>query len=373
MNSTLRRNCFLLCLLMLFLLSSCVKKEEETQTLLDPVTRKTGTVTVTRGDYTFVDVYDAFVVPEIEIITSPMAGVIARIPYVSGDYVEKGALILRFDTAREEAEKAAILADREYESSLYEIDDRTYTLKKQYIETQISLSYQQGAGWQSIELLRCDLAELELDREKAVSDREKRTSEQEKRLAELDNVIALSSLYAPVSGRIYYAGTMSDGKKTVKEGESAAPDDELAFIMDENRLHIEMEERMPQSLQELPYYALIGGERCDVTYVPRTAAEAASDRLLKRLPKTVFRLKNAPENLKSGMYAPIVFETAVYEDVLLVPAAAVIRDPDLSRDFVYVMDESGGHTRRDVQIVTDSVKAVILSGLSEGEVLYVDE
>ena len=134
-----------------------------------------------------------------------------------------------------------------------------------------------------------------------------------------------------------------------------------------------MEERMLQTLQQYPYYALVRGQAVQVEYVPRTASEAASDRLLKRLPKTVFKLKGSTAGLESGMYTPIIFETAVFSDALLVPAAAVIRDPDLGRDFVYVLDESGERTRRDVEILSDGVKAVILSGLSEGEVLYVYE
>ncbi len=366
----------LILLLTALLLSSCnVQKSMEEKILLDPVTQPHGTVTVMRGDYTPVVVKDAFVVPKIVSISLDKAGTVEEIPFVSGEKVRKGDVILRLDCSAAEREIDEILKEQEYQHILDDYDDRLYELQKQIYDRQKQQYYRQGAGWQATELVNLDLQELELSREETLFEREKREKDWENRLTELQKTVDESVLYAPASGYIYYSGTAdNDGQAVVvREGENVPAYAELAYITDSSELHIETEERINLSLLQLPYYALVSGEAIPITHIPQSSDEIAHDNLLKRIPKSVFSINKKTSGLEAGMYAPIVFEQKQYEDVLLVPANAVIRDIDLRQDFVYVVRADGTHARRDVEIESDGVMAVILSGLSEGEVLYVSE
>ena len=191
---------------------------------------------------------------------------------------------------------------------------------------------------------------------------------------ELEDTIEKSVLTAPVSGRVYYPGTADDGLGSVaREGENVTLHTPVCFILDESSLHIEMEEKLSSELAGRNCYALAGGEKISVEYEPPSVEEAAKERLMSRLPKTVFRLKEGSEGLKAGQYTPIVFEMEAYQDVLLVPASAVLRDPDLREDYVFVLNADGSYERRNVEAESDGVKAVIRSGLSGGEELYVPE
>ena len=371
-----RKLCLPLILLMALLLSSCaVTKSTEEKTLLDPVTQEHGTITVTRGDHTPAGVKDAFVVPKIVSISLDKAGTVEEIPFVSGEEVKQGDIILRLCCSEEKREIAEITAEQEYQHAIDDYEDRLYELQKQIYDREKQQYYRQGAGWQASELVNLDMQELELSREETLYQRKKREEDWENRLAKLQETVDGSTVYATASGRIYYAGTAgNDGQSAVvSEGENVPAYAELAWIADESELHIETEERISLSLLQLPFYALVSGESIPVSHVPQNSAEIAHDNLLKRIPKSVFLIDGKASGLEAGMYAPIVFEQKQYRDALLVPSNAVIRDTDLRQDFVYVVQPDGTRARRNVEIESDGVTAVILSGLSEGEVLYVSE
>ena len=363
-----------LLLLALLMLPACGKKTSEAPELLEPVSKQHDTVTVTRGDYTTISVRDAFVVPEVLRLEAEIPGTVLEIPFVSGDYVEEGALVLKLDAQEEEEKIAEIREVMAVQETLNSYEDRIYEIDKATLEKEKVLYYQQGAGWQSQELKNLELQELELQREETLRKREQQQKDWDEELSKLQKTVDQSSLYAPRSGRIYYPGTAGDKLQAlVAEGEPVTAHTTLAFIIDETSLHIEMDGDMTQSDQKLSYYSLIENRPVPVEYVPLSAEEEAKNRLLSTLPKTVFELKETVPDLSAGMYTPIVFETAVYEDVLLVPASAVMRDPDLKKDYVLVLNAQGEKERRDVEVRSDGIQAVILQGLSEGEVLYVYE
>ena len=362
-------------LLTALLLTGCSHREQETvHTLGDPVTEQHGSILVERGDYTSVTVMDAFVVPEVVTLEPEISGTVSEVPFLSGETVRKGDVVLRLDTRDEEAELAKIRADMEYQETLDAYEDQLYVLDHTILERRKVQNYQQGGSWQNSELLSLDIQELELTREEKLKEREKRREKWQERIRELEDTIEKSVLTAPVSGRVYYPGTADDGLGSVaREGENVTLHTPVCFILDESSLHIEMEEKLSSELAGRNCYALAGGEKISVEYELPSVEEAAKERLLSRLPKTVFRLKEGSEGLKAGQYTPIVFEMEVYQDVLLVPASAVLRDPDLREDYVFVLNADGSYERRNVEAESDGVKAVIRSGLSGGEELYVPE
>ncbi len=359
----------------LIFLSSCRKEQEEVIALREPVAEKIGTVTVERGDLRDTVIRDAFLVPlELEL-SLPVSGVVDEIPFMTGDSVKKGELLLKLDTYQVEQEIAELQTgieelerDASYEQRLYELDIA-------YQDRQITAYYQQGAGWQSVKLAQLEKEEIELTHSEYLREYERKLSEKQEALREQQEIYDSSFLYAPADGVVYYVdGSYQSGTgiTTVTEGAQADKDTTLVYLADETKKHIELEEALTADLRGLPCFALYQGEEIEIEADPLSAEERTRISILERKDKVRYKIPHRSlTDIPCGAYMPVYYVKASYEDVLYVPTTAVYHDSELSEDYVYKMDEEGGHERIRVECRKCEVYMVITSGLREGDELYV--
>ncbi len=364
----------LLLMLTAVIVSGCRETTEETVLLKDPVTEKIGTVLVERGDLQDAVPRDAFLVPlELEL-SLPVSGVVDEIPLMTGDSVKKGELLLKLDTYQVEQKIAELQTgiedlerDASYEQRLYELDIA-------YQDRQIAAYYQQGAGWQSVKLAQLEKEELELTHSEYLREYERKLSEKQEAIREQQELYDGSFLYAPADGIVYYPDSSYQAgiSVTVTEGASVQKDTTLVYLADETKKHIELEESVPAELRGLPCYALYQGEELEIEADPLSPEERERIALLERKDKVRYRVLHRDlTDLPCGAYMPVYFVRAFYEDALYVPTAAVYHDQELSEDYVYRMKEDGEHERVPVEYTQCGVYRVILSGLQEGDELYV--
>lgn len=364
----------LLAILSVTVLYGCSPAAEETVPLKEPVAEKVGPIRVLRGDLRDTESRDAFLVPlELEL-SLPVSGIVDELPFMTGDHVKKGDLLLKLDTYQTEQEIAGLqreiedlTRDASYEARLYELDIA-------YQDRQIAAFYQQGAGWQQVRLAQLEKEGLTLTHEEYLREYERKLSEKQEALKEKQALFEDSFLYAPADGIIYYTdGGYQEGVGvSVTEGASVEKDTTLVYLADETKKHIELDESLTADLRNLPCYAIYQGEEIEIEADPLSTEERTRIALLERKDKVRYRImKRSLTDLPCGAYMPVYYVRASYEDVLYVPMNAVYHDSELSEDYVLRMNGDGGYERVRVDCVRCGVYMVIQSGIREGDELHV--
>ena len=348
---------------------------EEVPVLRDPVTDKIGTITVVRGNLRDLMMIDAFIAPKITEQALETGGTVGEVFFMSGETVKKGDLLLKLDTFDLEKEIEKLKDELEFMETEADFDRQLYETDLAYKDKQLQANYAQGGSWQQSKLLQLDVEEIELKYQESLREYEKKHAAAEAALADAEERYEKSFLYAGSSGIVYYVdGTYQQGISglVVKQGAKVPKDTTLLYIADESEKQIELEEEMDRSLSELPCFALIAGEEAAISLVPVSAEEQAEISALDRLLLRHFRITDRKyRDYPCGTFAPVFFVRASYEDVLYVPKDAVYRDSDLKESFVYRIGADGKNERAKVETVSCGTNAVILSGLEEGDELYV--
>jgi hypothetical protein len=78
-------------------------------------------------------------------------------------------------------------------------------------------------------------------------------------------------------------------------------------------------------------------------------------------------LDNPTPELRPGMTANLVITSETLKDVLWLPAQALFESD--GRTFAYVRTPQGGFTTHDVKLVRRSESQVVVTGLSEGQLV----
>ena len=116
-------------------------------------------------------------------------------------------------------------------------------------------------------------------------------------------------------------------------------------------------------------YALIGGVRTELEYIPYTKDElrvmsASSVPLVSR-----FKLKGDTSGFEAGDSAIVVFVSDMQSNVLVVPAGAIYTDS--TGKYVYEIVDNARIKRMVVTGISDKAYIEIVEGIEEGALVYV--
>lgn len=320
--------------------------QPEAPALLEPVDVVVQTTQVRRGNVYDMAVYEAFTKPETVRCGFLGGGRVAQVLVSRGDRVQAGDPLAVLDTQALEEEKTVLTAQLELLTAQADIAERRYQL-----ETQALTGADAAAR---AELLR-------LEYEPKAQEQAAQIAAVEARIAGLDGDAARAVLTAPCAGTVLAVG--------LTEGENAMGPNAAIYLTDDSRLQVVTEYIEDKVLlSAVRVYATIGGEEYAVTNLPYEREEYLARKMAGEDLESVFQVDD-PQGVDAGMYTLLYVVARQAEDTLYLPATAVFQDG--AGDYVYVYGPEG-QVRRDIETgIRTGAQVEILSGLGEGDEVYV--
>lgn len=374
------------CLLALgqaFGLSACgerpVMSEEETIQLIEPAAEVAGSETVMRRDMYMAKVYEVMVDPYVEEYSYEETRNFLPTGRRIGDTVAAGDIIYRADISSlapriEKLTEKLEELEESYAEYYYDIrtklNDQNWELKKLERELEDIRDEEPGSrrdpdydAWRKSERKAVGAYDkMELDilvNEAALSEREELLHLDYNYYAEQLQELLLQNeagvLFSHINGQIVYL-EMCDEGNAIQAGTV------VAAVADMNRKQLVctgLDSAAKYGIQEK--YAYFNGKKYDVVYDEASSSASSS----------VFLLQDPKGEVPVGSYGNLVIYSSMKRQVVTVSREAV---HNAGREhYVYVLEE-GKPVSRSVRIgVMDDLYIEILSGLEEGETVFLDK
>ena len=328
------------------LLTGCKAPDAGRPELLEPVNASLESGLVERRDLSDITIYNAQLLPGIEEMGFDCDGYLYGVYVGAGDRVGEGTVLA-----------ALVGPDFDAINSLEEsIADSRADFEKKFEALELEIELERLAGRNTDELK----LQLKHEREKA----ELTLGEKETRLEKLKETdIGYNYITAPCDCTVMAVTRTGAGGYVAAGTPLVAIDygDEMTLTCD----------YISEVTVNHAYdcYALIGGVRTELEYIPYTKEEmkimsASSVPLVSR-----FKLKGDTSGFEAGDSAVVVFVSDMQSNVLVVPAGAVYTD--ISGKYVYEIVDNARIKRTVVTGITDTAYVEIVEGIEEGALVYV--
>lgn len=337
------------------LFTGCSKVPE----LLEPVGAIPNSAIVEKGEIYNIEYYNSSVIQEVEEIKSTSDCIVKTLNISLGSHVNEGDVLLVLDggamsvaSSNLDEQIAQFNKEAGFSNSLLEAEIKVLEAK---------INKAKNAG----NTAEADSLTEELT--KAQNNLSVNKVEQAQQLANMEaqrlsGGVSDTEIKAPCSGTIAYLNTGSIGS-TIEANTM------IIGIAKDNTYQLKgdlIAENLQTEAHEL--YALINGNKYELTYAPYSAAEA-SFLVSNNYPLYSFFYFNADENIQAGMYAAIVRVWNYKADVLTIPDNALYSDEN--GYYVYVINGEEKERRNITVGIVSDVAAEVLDGLEEGEEVYV--
>ena len=353
---------YCLCGIMIFA-AGCGSEIPEAPKLNKPVAVNESYRPVEKGDVGDIKIYSGVIVPTDYCHFYTTSIKIAEINVSVGDYVEAGAVLAEADIEATTQAIASINSQKSLNAKVWEIKCKIYEQNKKELEYKLK-----GAQ----ELRDTDM-ESQLETSIAVLNENHsfdeifynhQQSALDKQLSEYAKIQGNGSLVASHSGYVTYIKDLADS-------DMVNGCENIVVISDYNDCYIEVLDTDKSKKLEKNYpviYTEIGGQKYNLKeyeYLPEELHLAQSRTLSPTL-----RLKYESEGkeLVPGTNLPVFFQKTITEDVLVVGNDSLYQDE--KGDFVYVKNGEGKEIRYVELGDVDTFYSEVVSGLSEGEMVY---
>lgn len=267
-------------------------------------------------------------------IRNEIAGVVSEVGFRSGDVVEQGRVLVKFDTRQEEAALAAAQADTR--------------LAKMTLDRRAGLRNSPAFSEQEFDKAREELAASTA------------------RMQSLSVAIDKKQIVAPFTGEIgitnLQPGAYLDAGTRIAMLQGKSDDAFVDFSLpQDNASNIRRGSKVTLSSKAMPEGRVV-------------AEIVAEDNSVDRNNRTVtFRtaVRGLGQILRPGMFIDVLADTAPARDAVLIPLTALRRSPNGAHVFVLV-EEDGKVRARTRSVTIGSVQdgeVVVLEGLKVGEVI----
>ena len=349
---------FALAALML-LLAGCAKETQEVPELLTPVGAIMDGTEAVVGDIEDVTVYAAAIAPGYTALYFTEDTLIGEIAAPMGAEVKAGDVIVSMDVSSVQrqlsalsSEAAAITAEAEYEKSMYDIDMELY-----------QLNMSKASGESARFDIETEMLLYQLEYENAEATRNERLAAIADEQAALEAQLEGRSIVAPHDGRVTYIGC--------SVGQTIGAYDTVCVVTDDSTPYIQSDFVTAGDIADaVEIYALVNGVRYQLTAGEVDESDYAVAMLRSGRYLSMFT-PDSTEGLTIGDSAVVCVVNMRKQNVLKVPVNSLFSEDD--QYYVYILDGET-RTRRDVSVGDmSSTEVEIVSGLEEGEVVYVGD
>ena len=362
---------FFLCAVLL--LSGCARQRIDAPELLEPVDVAIDSVVVTRGEIFTIATYDAALMPHVEELYFTIDGTIGQWNVVEGQLIAVGDTIATLDQSKLKEEIASLQAaiafaekELQYQTDILAIDIQMKELALAHLQNEVVMADQQAKQQSDMNLLRIEIEELQLESKQRKQAARLELDTLRSTLKTLQGKLNHGKITAPHSGRIVYSAQQIPGDPV----KAYAP---VAYIASDTDCRVESAfifESLLAGAHEL--YALIGEKKYPLVHIPteqREYMEAIATGIPMKSKFTIGGAEEAQNSLTAGTYAAVCVITDYAADALIIPTSALYSGDGVR--YVYVMQEDA-RVRREVKAgISNSILTQVLSGLEEGEAVYV--
>lgn len=343
----------------MLLMAGCAKHTQEAPELLTPVGAVMDGTPAVVGDIEDISVYTAAVAPAYTAMHFTEDTKIGSVACALGSRVEAGDVLISMDVADMQrrisaldSEAGQITAQMEKDKLLYDIEIELYGL---YME--------KAADEDERYDIETEMLLYQLEYENAAIARNERLVAIADEKAALEPQLEGRSIVAPTDGTVTYIGC--------SVGQTAGAYDTVCVVTDDTVPLIQSDFVSAGDIEHAAeIYALVNGVKYAITAQDVDESDYAVSILRSGKYLSMFT-PDSDDGLVIGDSAVVCVVDLRTEDVLKVPVNSVFEEDD--QYYVYIL-EGESRMRRDVSVgVMSSTEVEIISGLEEGEVVYVGD
>ena len=359
-------------LLLALILTGCGRNIPEAPTLIEPLAANESFRPVEYGDIglnrKMSGILMGMVSPEEYCHFFLTAVEVSEVSVSVGDYVSEGDVLAVADI---EAVRKTI-DDRNLElanlTGCHETEENIYSLTRKKLEYE-RLAFAQKGDITNATAKEAEIGILDENRRYSNMLYEHKVSDIKEDIAKKQDIINDGTLKARVSGRVVYCKDLSEGRNTTI-------DENVVVIADYNDCHIEVTDMGMIGTTVIDFdpskyeaiYTVKNGQKKYLDEYPYSKTEKLVIENKDGNPPARFRYADGTKLENAGETVPIFFIMYGKENVLRIEKESLFQDGD--GDYVYVKTETGKEKRYLELGVEDKCYKEVVSGLSEGELVY---
>lgn len=316
------------------------------------------TTTPTYRDVVKQTIQTAQIVPQTIDLRFQVNGIFGQYYADIGEEVSKGELLASLDTTSLERDLSRLINHRNTARFRYITQQDEYLAR--LLELRVTLESIQKQEIQGNELAVKKQIEIALEQQnlsQKLMDLE--LKELENQISKLKEATYHQYMIAPCDGVVV-------GLTNFWEQNSVGTDTIAVTLAIDEKPYLSCEFLSETKLNDcVEYYALVGGKRYNISYVPPEKSAGTS----KKSATTKFEFAPEETSIAIGDSAILVMVEQKVVNVLTVPADVVYEDT--SGEYVYIVDNDS-RIRRNIETgLSDSYGIEVKSGLQEGDNVYV--
>lgn len=361
-------------LLALALLTGCGADDASLQpapTLLPAAGVASDIATAFVGDNRVLKTIEGSVAAYVEELHLTVNAVVDEVLVRPGDKVSAGQMLVSLDLENERRQAKSLEDNISYTRTMNDYENRISEIGIRILQTELDALNAHGADSAQVALKQIEIEKAKSSLAQAKEIQALTLSELESDLAEINEILATDGVYAPFDGVVARAIPYIHGSRIRAY-------DTVVYLADDTRLRFVTEYVSESSLKSATggYYALIGDKQYEVKNLPIDQKEYLSQMLAGMSIYSDYEIigpEGWENELEAGMYGALVLVNFYAENMVLIPANAVLSDA--GGKYVYVVGENGERVKRDIKIrqSTGAIYAQVLEGLKEGERIYVTD
>lgn len=360
------KKCLAAALLILAGLTGCGDSAAaEIPELLEPVNVKLDVAQAQMGEIYQIYAFNGAIVPYVEELSFQVDGTLEELTVTLGEMVTEGAVLAVLSEEQLLNQTKALEEEITNITRMGEFSDRQVNADIGIAREELAILKETGASDKTCSVKELEIQKLELSLLQDRELRELNLKEKQRSLEALEEKLGKNQITAPFNGRIVYVDQ-------IKAGDNIQGYTPVIYIADESRLSLSTAYISESTIENADkIYAKIMDREYEITYVPYDKDEYVQMLLSGEEMKSHFLVEAEEGALKSSQFAAVILQRSYKENVLTIPYNALYRDE--SGRYVYKLVD-GQRVKCNVTVgITTDVKAEILEGLVEGDMVYVKE
>lgn len=345
-------------------LSGCERNDIVVPTLKESVGGEIDTAVVTRGDIYQLTTYDAKIYPDLQEVSFTIDGTVKEVSVYLGQEVKAGDLLVSLDDTK--MREQLIQLEQQLEdariNNMY--NNKQQDLDIQILELNLKQKIEDNTSEIDIALIKANLDKLKLIRQQTLDLNSYYLKKIQKKIDVLRKELEKTAMEAPCSGKVVYV------KELHLNGRVSA-DESIVIITDESKLHVQSDYIDASIIKNASQiYAVIKGNEYEIEYIPFESYEILKMKNSGIVLGSRYSIKEN-DAIFCGDYACICIKDKFKANVITIPKNALYSDS--SGYFVYRLINDKLERCNIVIGEETNIQVEILSGLAEGDVVYVQK
>lgn len=359
-------------LLLAFIITGCGREIPEAPALMEPLAANESFRPVEYGDIGLnaglSGVVMGMVSPEEYCHFFLTTVEISEVSVSVGDYVSEGDILAVADTESGRKMMDDLNLQLANLTGCHETEENIYSLTRKKLEYE-RLAFAEKGDITNATAKEAEIGILDENRRYSNMLYEHKVSDIKEDIAKKQDIINDGTLKAKVSGRVVYCKDLSEGRNTTIN-------ENVVVIADYNNCHIEVVDMSGIGTTAIDFapskyeaiYTVKNGQKKYLDEYAYSKSERIIIENKKVNPPVRFCYADGTKPENAGETIPIFFIRHGKENVLRVEKDSLFEDSD--GDYVYVKTENGKEKRYVELGTADKCYKEVVSGLSEGELVY---